>query len=120
MTNHQQILIDVINKAIEEGMTARQIATNAGVDNSVLSRFINGKQDIQAGDYFSILNILPENCRVIALTRLGMGEISAIQLIQSASPKEKAEILQAFAQWVLQPGVIPVKNAHSANVQVAV
>lgn len=120
MTNHQQILIDVINKAIEEGMTARQIAANAGVDNSVLSRFINGKQDIKAGDYFSILNILPDDCRIIAMTRLGMGEISAAQLIQSASPKEKAEILHAIAQWVLQPGAIPVKNTDTTDLQVAV
>lgn len=120
MTNHQQILIDAVNKAIEEGMTAKQIAADAGVDNSVLSRFLNRKQDIKAGDYFSILNVLPESVRVVAQARLGMGEISATQLIQFASPQEKAEILQAIAQWVMQPGSIPGKNTDTNNLQVAV
>ncbi|MBD2303045.1 hypothetical protein [Nostoc sp. FACHB-190] len=120
MTNHQQILIDAVNQAIEEGMTAKQIAVSAGVDNSVLSRFLNRKQDIKAGDYFSILNVLPESIKSSALARLGMGEISAAQLIQSASPKEKAEILHAIAQWVLQPGAIPVKNTDPSDLQVAV
>ncbi|MBH8564449.1 helix-turn-helix transcriptional regulator [Nostoc sp. CENA67] len=120
MANHQQILIDAVNKAIEGGMTAKQIAAAAGIDNSVLSRFVNGKQDIKAGDYFSILNVLPDDCRVAALTRLGVGEISVTQLVQSASPKEKAEILQAMAAWVLQPGAIPVGNTDTASMQVAV
>lgn len=120
MKNHQQVLIDAVNKAIEEGMTARQIASDAGIDNSVLSRFMNGKQDIKAGDYFSILNVLPEDCKVSALGRLGIFEMSLAQLIQTASPKEKAEMLQAIAAWVLQPGAMSRKNTDTSDMQVAV
>lgn len=120
MTNHQQILIDAVSKAIEGGMTAKQIASSAGVDSSILSRFINGKQDIKAGDYFSILSALPEDLRSTALFRLGMGEITTAQLIQSFSPKEKAEVLEAIAAWVLQPGTINGKKTNNGSLQVAV
>ncbi|WP_373527364.1 helix-turn-helix domain-containing protein [Nostoc sp.] len=120
MINHQQVLIDAVNKAIKEGMTARQIAAAAGIDNSVLSRFMNGKQDIKAGDYFSILNVLPEDCRVPAFGRLGIFEMSLAQLIQTASPKEKAEMLHAIAAWVLQPGAMSGNHTDTSDLQVAV
>lgn len=100
MANHQQILIDAINKAINVGMTARQIAATAGVDGSVMSRFLNGKQDIKAGDYFSILDALPESQRLSALTQLGASKISVVQLIESADEQEiDAVLLTIGRKW---------------------
>lgn len=49
-----------------------------------------------------------------------MVELTPIQLIESATPKEKAEILQAIAAWVLQPGAISGKNTDTTDLQVAV
>ncbi|MCC5604810.1 helix-turn-helix domain-containing protein [Nostoc favosum] len=100
MANHQQILIDAVNKAIIDGMTARQVATAAGVDNSVLSRFLNGKQDIKSGDYFSILEALPESVKLNALTQLGASKISVVQLIETANEEEiDAVLLTIGRKW---------------------
>lgn len=117
MDRHQEILITAIK---ESGLTAREIATKAGVHESTLSKFIDGQTDLKAGNYFKVLNVLPENCRMAALAGIGVVEIKPVQLIESATPREKAEILQAIAAWVLQPGATPVKNTDNSDLQVAV
>ncbi|MCM0594561.1 MAG: helix-turn-helix transcriptional regulator [Gloeotrichia echinulata DEX184] len=100
MPSHQQILIDAVNKAIFGGMTARQIAAAAGVDGSVMSRFLNGKQDIKAGDYFSILDALPESNRLFALNLLGATKISVVELIENANDEEiDAVLLTIGRRW---------------------
>lgn len=100
MANHQQILIDAVSRAIEGGMTAKQIAAAAGIDNSVLSRFVNGKQDIKSGDYFSVLDSLPEKIRDSALSRLGASKISIVQLIETADEEEiDAVLLTIGRKW---------------------
>jgi predicted transcriptional regulator len=117
MDKHQEILITAIR---ESGLTAREISVRAGVHESTISKFLDGKNDLKAGNYFKILHVLPESCRIPALGRIGVVELTPVQLIESATPKEKAEILQAIAQWVMQPGTIPVKNTDTNNLQVAV
>lgn len=117
MDKHQEILITAIK---DSGLTAREISVRAGVHESTISKFLDGKNDLKAGNYFKILHVLPENCRIPALARIGVVELTPVQLIESASPKEKAEILQAIAAWVMQPGAIPGKNTDTNNLQVAV
>lgn len=117
MDKHQEILITAIR---ESGMTAREISVKAGVHESTLSKFLDGKTDLKAGNYFKILHALPERCRIPALARIGVVELTPVQLIESATPREKAEILQAIAAWVLQPGAIPAKNKDSSDLQVAI
>lgn len=117
MDKHQEILIAAIR---DSGMTAREISTKAGVHESTLSKFLDGKTDLKAGNYFKILNVLPERCRVPALARIGVVELTPVQLIEAATPREKAEILQAIAQWVLQPGAINSKTTDTSDLQVAV
>lgn len=100
MANHQQVLIDAVNQAIIGGIKAKQIACAAGIDNSVLSRFMNGKQDIKAGDYFSILDVLPESARASVLARLGVGKISVTDLIEFADEEEiDAVLLVIGKKW---------------------
>ncbi|MBD2458851.1 helix-turn-helix transcriptional regulator [Nostoc sp. FACHB-87] len=117
MDKHQEILIVAVK---ESGLTAREISVRAGVHESTLSKFLEGKSDVKAGNYFKILNALPEKSRIPALARIGVVELTPVQLIEAATPREKAEILQAIAAWVLQPGAIPVKNTDTSDLQVAV
>ncbi|MDB9318208.1 hypothetical protein [Nodularia spumigena] len=116
MDKHQEILISAIR---ESGMTSREISIKAGIHESTISKFLDGKSDLKAGNYFKILHALPEKCRIPALARIGVVELTPVQLIEAATPKEKAEILQAIAQWVLQPGAISGKNTDTNNLQVA-
>ncbi|MBD2531894.1 helix-turn-helix transcriptional regulator [Nostoc flagelliforme FACHB-838] len=117
MDKHQEILITAIN---ESGLTAREISVRAGVHESTISKFLDGKSDLKAGNYFKILHALPESCRIPALARIGVVELTPVQLIESATPREKAEILQAIAAWVLQPGAVPRTNTGTSDLQVAV
>lgn len=117
MDKHQEILITAIR---DSGLTAREISTKAGVHESTLSKFLDGKTDLKAGNYFKVLHALPESCKIPALARIGVVELTPVQLIEAATPKEKAEILQAIAAWVLQPGAIPGKNTDTTDMQVAV
>ncbi|MCG6135173.1 MAG: helix-turn-helix domain-containing protein [Nostoc sp. LLA-1] len=117
MDKHQEILITAIR---ESGLTAREISVQAGVHESTISKFLDGKNDLKAGNYFRILHALPEKCRIPALARIGVVELTPVQLIEAATPREKAEILQAIAQWVLQPGSINSKTTDTSDLQVAV
>jgi hypothetical protein len=68
---------------------------------------LNGKQDLKAGDYFALLNSLPEFARKPAYQRLGIAqEADLVTLVLAASPKEKVDILNALVSvlgdWVLE------------------
>lgn len=121
MANHQQILIDAVNRAIFGGMTARQIASAAGIDNSVLSRFVNGKQDIKAGDYFSVLDALPIAIRDSALSRLGASKISVVQLIETANEEEiDAVLLTIGRKWKTSKQNAGISGDYSPNLDNAI
>ncbi len=98
--DHQHILIRAIR---ESGLTAREIAEGTGVNESSLSRFINGKQDLKAGDYFTVLNFLPNSAKDIAKSRLNMdSSVSLKTLVMQASNAEKAEVLFTIAHLLLE------------------
>ena len=93
--DHQKILIKAIQRS---GLTAKEIATGTGVNISSLSRFLNGKQDLKAGDYFAVLNYLPETAQDFAKSCLSMdNSVSLKHLVMQASNSEKAEVLLAIA-----------------------
>ncbi|MUG96570.1 helix-turn-helix domain-containing protein [Scytonema sp. UIC 10036] len=98
--DHQQILIKAIR---ESGLTAREISEATGVNESSLSRFINGKQDLRAGDYFAVLNFLPEEAKNPAKCRLSIdSSVSLKMLIMQATDTEKAEVLFALGHLFLK------------------
>jgi len=97
MQTHQQVLISAIKAT---SLPARDIANLSGVNGSVLSRFLNGKQDLKAGDYFAVLYTLPEASKKFALAKLGMGEFDYPSLVLGASSEEKAEILTVLAGYI--------------------
>lgn len=93
--DHQKILIKAIQRS---GLTAKEISMGTGVSGSCLSRFINGKQDLKAGDYFAVLNYLPESDQDFVKSRLSMdANVSLKHLVMQASNSEKAEVLLAIA-----------------------
>ncbi|MBR8832539.1 MAG: helix-turn-helix transcriptional regulator [Stigonema ocellatum SAG 48.90 = DSM 106950] len=87
MEMHQEVLITAIKNS---GMTAREIAAAAGVHESTLSKFLDGKNDLKAGNYFKILSVLPEAQRLKA--RLSLG------IVVDNFPDEKR--LQALTQMI--------------------
>jgi transcriptional regulator with XRE-family HTH domain len=100
MHNHQQVLISAVKTS---RLSAKEIAALSSVNESTLSRFLSGKQDLKAGDYFSVLNTMPETTKKLALLKLGVGEFDFRSLILAASSEEKAEILTVIADWISQP-----------------
>jgi len=99
---HQQVLIDAVQLTLDRtGVSAAELSETSGVNGSSLSRFMNGKQDLKAGDYFALLNALPDFARKAATTRLGIEDSTdLIALVRAASPKEKAAVLSLMADWI--------------------
>ncbi|MFL9458522.1 MULTISPECIES: helix-turn-helix domain-containing protein [Nostocales] len=106
MKKHQQILIQAIKNS---GMTAREIANRVGIHESTLSKFLDGKSDLKAENYFSILNVLPESQRQIAQAQLGFSPEtkleSVLPLLAHASREEQALVLRVIADcWLNNSG----------------
>lgn len=108
---HQQVLIDAVQLTLDRtNVSAAELAETSGVNGSSLSRFMNGKQDLKAGDYFALLNALPDFARKAATTRLGIEDSTdLIALIRAASPKEKAAVLNLMADWIESRGSTETK-----------
>lgn len=106
MDRHQEILITAIK---ESGLTAREIATKAGVHESTLSKFLDGKSDLKAGNYFKILSVLPDPQRQAVQKSLGMtvdtlssedtkGKRLLVQLIEIATDDEMEDAMVAIGR----------------------
>ncbi len=106
MKKHQEILIKAVK---DSGMTAREIALKAGVHESTLSKFLDGKSDLKAENYFSVLSVLPEKHRQTAQGQLGLSSEtkleSVIPLLAHASREEQALVLRVIADcWLKTSG----------------
>lgn len=109
MDRHQETLIAAIR---ESGLTAKEIATKAGVHASTLSKFLDGKTDLKAGNYFKILSVLPVPQRQAAQEKLGIvvidalsgegtkGVRSLVQMIEVANDDEmEAAMIAIGRKW---------------------
>ncbi|RAM47962.1 MAG: XRE family transcriptional regulator [Hapalosiphonaceae cyanobacterium JJU2] len=106
MDKHQEILITAIK---ESGLTAREIANKAGVHESTLSKFLDGKSDLKAGNYFKILSVLPSPQRQVVQESLGIvvdalsnkdnkGKGSLVQMIEIATDDEIGAAMMAIGR----------------------
>lgn len=95
MSRHQEILVDLFKVS---GYTAKQISGWSGVHESTLSRFINGKSDMKAGDFFDLLTCLPEEFQEQFWIRFRHVDSDWRSLVAAASVKDVEEILQALAE----------------------
>ena len=104
MDIHQKLLIELIKEerqALDAGSdfyTAKQMSVRSGVNESTLSRFLNGKQDLRAGDYFALLKSFPEDFQERFWTRFHRAKSDWRSQIMAASYDEIQEILEALTQ----------------------
>jgi transcriptional regulator with XRE-family HTH domain len=92
--NYKEILVEAMKKAIAQGLSAAEISRQTGVAGSIISRIICGKQeDIRAGDYFKIINIMPQAIKTEAMLKLGIEQKGADELIPYLNAQEIAQII---------------------------
>lgn len=90
-------------------MTAREIAKRVGIHESTLSKFLDGKSDLKAENYFNILSVLPTEQRQMAHEQLGLSSETTINsvlpLLAHASREEQAMVLRVIADcWTKSSG----------------
>lgn len=97
MNFHRETLRDAIAAS---GISYRELASKAGISNSVLSKFLNGKQDMMCTTYFGVLEALPEPHQSVARQKLAAGnQINLETLLINASEKEKAAAMRIIADY---------------------
>lgn len=97
MNFHRETLRDAIAAS---GISYRELAGKAGISNSVLSKFLNGKQDMMCTTYFSVLEALPEPHQSVARQKLADGnQINLETLLINASVEERAVVMRIIADY---------------------
>jgi hypothetical protein len=104
MDAHQKLLIKLIKEerdasdAGSEFYSARQMSVRSGVNESTLSRFLNGKQDLKAGDYFALLKSFPDDFQERFWIRFHRSKTDWRSQIMAASYDDVQEILEALTE----------------------
>jgi transcriptional regulator with XRE-family HTH domain len=96
---HQKFFGEMLDRY---SINAKQLAETAGVSETMVSRFRNGKTDLSAAKLMALLENVPHEAREWYLSQLlGVSlKTSLRSLVLSASPQEKAEVLNLIANWV--------------------
>lgn len=105
MDEHQKLLIELIQEQRQvtpdsDFYTARQISARSGVNESTLSRFLNGKQDLKAKDFFALMKAFPEGFQHRFWLKFHRAEAKTDwrSQIMAASYDEVQEILEALTE----------------------
>jgi plasmid maintenance system antidote protein VapI len=96
MSRHQEIFVELFKAS---GYTAKQVGEWSGLHESTLSRFINGKSDMKAGDFFDLLACFPEEFQEQFWIRFRHVKGDWRNLIMAASPKDFEEICRLMGDW---------------------
>ncbi|WP_211176398.1 helix-turn-helix domain-containing protein [Brasilonema sp. UFV-L1] len=105
MDRHQEILIAAIR---ESGLTAREIAVKAGVHESTLSKFLDGKNDLKAGNYFKILSVLPVAQRQVTLERLSIGVMNALSGEDTKGLRSLVDMIEVATDDEMEAAMIAI------------
>jgi transcriptional regulator with XRE-family HTH domain len=123
MDAHQKLLIKLIKEARDaseagaEFYSARQMSARSGVNESTLSRFLNGKQDLKAGDYFALLKSFPDDFQERFWIRFHSAKKDWRSQIMAASYDDVQEILEALTEKWATIGT-PRRTADPSKVKV--
>ncbi len=96
MSRHQEVFRELFSAS---GYTAKQVSRWSGVHESTLSRFLNGKSDLKAGDFFDLLACFPEEFQERFWIRFRHVKDDWRSLIMAASPKDFEEICRLMGDW---------------------
>lgn len=105
MDEHQKLLIELIQEQRQvtpdsDIYTARQMSARSGVNESTLSRFLNGRQDLKAKDFFALIKSFPEGFQQRFWIRFHRAEAKTDwrSQIMAANYDEVQEILEALTE----------------------
>lgn len=97
MDQHRQIFNQLL---LAFGYSAKEVSAKAGINESRLSRFRTGKLDLEAGEFFRLLECFPEEFQEQFWARLRHVNGGWRALILSASDDDIGEILHFLAaRW---------------------
>ncbi len=99
--HHQDILITAIDEAIRlnKSVSVSSIARDAGMQPSGLLRFYKKEQDIMTGNFFKVIEALPEKQKTRVREQLGISTNATLRsLLEVASPSELAEALRIISE----------------------
>jgi predicted transcriptional regulator len=105
MDRHQEILIAAIR---ESGLTAKEIAAKAGVHASTLSKFLDGKTDLKAGNYFKILSVLPAPQRQATLERLSIIVIDVLSCEDNKGVRSLVDMIEVATDDEMEAAMIAI------------
>jgi plasmid maintenance system antidote protein VapI len=99
---HAQIFRDLLK---QESIAQKTLVEISGMHPSKISRFLNGVIDLTAGEFFSLLALMPSSFqqkywkRFLGAVDLGEAdeEINILPLIEKLPPLEQIRIMRAIA-----------------------
>jgi|UPI0002DCC957 transcriptional regulator with XRE-family HTH domain len=110
-----------LDRTLEKyGISAKWLSEQTGVSQQMISGFRRGQQRIYSDSLERLLAGLPSEAKNYLLCQLGEVDTNKIDirsLVLSASPTEKAEILNTLANWVLLSKEEIAQNAELVKVR---
>ncbi|MBW4601162.1 MAG: helix-turn-helix transcriptional regulator [Calothrix sp. FI2-JRJ7] len=110
-----------LDRTLEKyGISAKWLSEQTGVSQQMISGFRRGQQRIYSDSLERLLAGLPSEAKNYLLCQLGevdTGKIDIRSLVLSASPTEKAEILNTLANWVLLSKEDIAQNAELVKIR---
>ncbi len=95
MGKHQEVFNELLT---EFGYSGRDVSNLAGINESRISRFRNGKLDLEAGEFFYMLERFPKEFRDKFWAKFVVVRGSWRALIMSADHEDMEEILLLLAE----------------------
>ncbi len=100
------------------GYSGKQVAVWAGVHESKISRFRTGKLDLEAGEFFQMLQSMPEEAQSYFWEQMLGRAVSAEQLVKGMDDSQIRQLLLAIAAcWGKQDRH---QNGHQDELQVTI
>lgn len=94
MNWHRELFNDVLSRF---RYSAKQVSIWSGVHESRLSRFRNGKLDLEAGEFFHLLESMPQEAQDYFWTHKKLRESSLEQMVSVMTPAQLSQLLVMIA-----------------------